>query len=657
MLGGVRRFGVARVLRASALRAPSRTFPQLARWQKPATPVVPQLVRSFYGSSILRSQAEIAAQEQQVEDAAETSNESQASESFENFADLERLELIDPRIIRTLSQKMNITSMTDVQRMTIKETLQGQDVLAQAKTGTGKTVAFLLPVLQNIMNDPTFKQSASRGSYSRLRNNNTSASDIRSIIISPTRELAEQIATEARKVAAGTGVVVQTAVGGTQKKEGLRRIQREGCHVLIGTPGRLKDILSDPYNGVRAPTLSSFVLDEADRLLDDGFSQEIMEIQSLLPDPRKVDRQTLMFSATVPKEVMHMVRRTMKPDYKFVQTVREDEVPTHQSVPQKVVYLNGFENAFPAILELAKKAIAEAAENPKARPFKAIVYFNATAQTNLAFETFRELVLDPRNPRGGHPLGNTAIVEMHSRLTQSRRTSNSEFFRRKEKAILFSSDVTARGMDFPDVTHVIQVGVPRDRPSYIHRLGRTARAKKDGQGWLFIHDGEHSSFNQKLGDLPIEEDAETLETAAVDMTRPGTVPSDSAAATTLSQVKYAMSQVSDELKAVSYRSQLGPLMGVFQRKRELVASLNDLAVHGYGMPEPPTIAREVAHRMGISNTPGLRQGESYSRRPQFVDDFSSRGNRGARDRFDQSDFGRGSFSRRRSGGRRFEDNE
>ena len=120
--------------------------------------------------------------------------------------------------------------------------------------------------------------------------------DIRSIIISPTRELAEQIAQEAMKVTRGTGVVVQAAVGGTQKREKLQAIRREGCHLLVGTPGRLKDILSDPMSGVEAPRLSSFVLDEADRLLDDGFAPDIEEITQLLPNRRDVDRQTLLFS-------------------------------------------------------------------------------------------------------------------------------------------------------------------------------------------------------------------------------------------------------------------------------------------------------------------------------------------------------------------------
>jgi len=166
----------------------------------------------------------------------------------------------------------------------------------------------LIPTIQNILrNDP---ELAVRKRYSKAR-----ASDIRAIIISPTRELAEQIAVEAEKLCYNTDLRVQVAVGGNSKRMMLSKTQREGCHLLVATPGRLKDLLSDEYSRVRAPNLTTLVLDEADRLLDDGFSREIEDIQQLLPRRQEVDRQTLLFSATMPQEVMHLVRRTLKPDH------------------------------------------------------------------------------------------------------------------------------------------------------------------------------------------------------------------------------------------------------------------------------------------------------------------------------------------------------
>lgn len=143
-------------------------------------------------------------------------------------------------------------------------------------------------MLQNIISvDPALER--------RSEKYNASAADIRAIIISPTRELAEQIAVEAKKLVQGTGVVVQTAVGGSAKRYHLDLMKRQGCHILVGTPGRINDIFSDDHTGVRAPNLSAFVLDEADRLLDQGFAPAIEEIQSHLPDRRKVDRQTMLF--------------------------------------------------------------------------------------------------------------------------------------------------------------------------------------------------------------------------------------------------------------------------------------------------------------------------------------------------------------------------
>jgi ATP-dependent RNA helicase MSS116 len=152
-----------------------------------------------------------------------------------------------------MTEGMGLETMTEVQSKTINSAIKGTDIIAQAKTGTGKTVAFLLPVLQNIINvDPDLAKSV-RG----RRGPRSTADDIRALIISPTRELAEQIADEAKKLVSGTGIIVQTAVGGTQKSMGLRAIQREGCHILVGTPGRLKDILSDPYTRVEAPIVCS----------------------------------------------------------------------------------------------------------------------------------------------------------------------------------------------------------------------------------------------------------------------------------------------------------------------------------------------------------------------------------------------------------------
>jgi ATP-dependent RNA helicase MSS116 len=361
-----------------------------------------------------------------------------------------------------------------------------QHSIAQARTGTGKTLGFLIPVIQRIVQaDPKLAEKV-RG-YKRAR-----ADDIRAIVISPTRELAEQIAVEAKKVTSGTGLVVQTAVGGTMKRAMLQKTLREGCHLLIGTPGRLNDILSDPYSGIKCPNLNALVMDEADRLLDEGFTKEIQQIKEYLPDPEVTERQNLMFSATVPREVVTLVRQTLRPGFHFAKCVSEDEEPTHQRVPQKHVNVAGFENVIPSLYELVLRE-QQAAQSGASRPFKAIMYFNSTAEVSLAASVFYKL-------SGGFkrntPLSGLRAFEIHAKLSQAQRTRAAEDFRVCNSGILFSSDVTARGMDFPNVTHVLKSVSPAIAIRtfiVLDVLAVPARKAKDGSS------SRHSSATRCAG--------------------------------------------------------------------------------------------------------------------------------------------------------------
>ncbi|KAL1604342.1 hypothetical protein SLS59_004139 [Nothophoma quercina] len=490
------------------------------------------------------------------------------------FAELATRGLVHPNIVNTITKQMKIETMTDVQQRTINEALSGVDVIAQAKTGTGKTLGFLVPVIQRIITrDPKLGEKV-RG-YKRAK-----ADDIRAIIISPTRELAEQIAVEAKKVTQNTGLIVQTAVGGTMKRQMLQKTQREGCHLLIGTPGRLFDILSDPYSGIKAPNLNALVMDEADRLLDDGFTKEIDEIKQHLPDPEEVERQNLMFSATVPRDVVDLVRRTLRPGFHFAKCVNEEEEPTHARVPQKQVMVAGFENIMPSLYELVLKKQQNAMAGD-ARPFKAIVYFNSTAEVTLAASVFYKL-------GGGFkrntPLSGVRSFEIHSKLSQAQRTRASDDFRACKSGILFSSDVTARGMDFPNVTHVIQVGLPRDRESYIHRLGRTGRAGKEGEGWIILTPFEKGEIRRRLRGLPLNDATNELETARIDMSQPAEVPEN--IGKILQDTTEAYKKVYPDQLDAAFRG----LFGSFQwygDKHGLLEGANRLAEFGWGMPSPP----------------------------------------------------------------------
>ena len=554
------------------------------------------------------------------------------------FEELSEHGIVSPKIINTLTRGMNIHTMTDVQRMTINECLDGADVIAQARTGTGKTIAFLMPIIQRLLrSEPSLEQPT-------RRYGDANAPDIRALIILPTRELAEQVATEARKIVNGTGIQVQTAVGGTQKGYHLRLMQKQGCHILVGTPGRVKDILSDTYSGVKLDQIDTFVLDEADRLLDIGFAPDIAEIQSYMPRRDVKERQTLMFSATVPKEVVSLVRQTLRPDFKFVRTVDPDEAPTHARIPQKVVFLRGLQNQYPAILEIATNAIEAHKQDPENNlPFKAIVYFGSTNEVTLAHEVFQNL-RDPGQAGQGrsmfsqHPLHPCQIVQMSSRLDQRQRTSNSERFRRAESAIMVSSDVTARGMDFPNVSHVIQIGLPKNEDDYVHRLGRTGRAGKSGEGWLLLNNDERDEFRRKMGHSGIKiDEAQDMHTANLDMTQAAQIPSN--VARVMQLVESGVKVVPFSQKAQTYMSLLGVLSQQNSRrdKQSIIDMMNDLAKYGWGLDKPPTLSQSLVQKLGFSRCKGIEYDDGSRR--AFDDRGGARGGRpgGSRDGYNPRD--------------------
>jgi ATP-dependent RNA helicase MSS116 len=416
--------------------------------------------------------------------------------------------------------------------------------------------------------------------------------------------LAEQIAVEAKKITRETSVKVQVAVGGNSKRAMLRQMQFEGCHLLVATPGRLIDLLTDPYSKVSAAGLTTLVLDEADRMLDLGFSEAVAEIQSLLPDIRSKDRQTLLFSATIPRDVMHMVRQTLKPGYQFVQTIQEGEAATHEKIPQKLVTVAGFENIMPTLLELSKREVEKNAQSPSTTmPFKAIVYFGSTANVELAGQIFKNL---GSSHGGRHPLWPTEISMMHGKLTQGRREHVSERFRRAKSAILFSSDVTARGMDFPNVTHVIQVGLPPTKDQYVHRLGRTGRGDKPGEGWLIVPEFEFRGAKALRRLYPIVPDT-SLQAATVDMTRDAQLPAD--LASTLSQVADATKMVARDTKETAFLAAIGASMVHADDKVEMMDTLNQWTRFGWGWEAPPSIPRIMADKMGLSKIKGVVIGQ------------------------------------------------
>ncbi|KAK4103650.1 DEAD-domain-containing protein [Parathielavia hyrcaniae] len=508
-------------------------------------------------------------------ESAATAPSANSSGLITRFADLPRLG-VNNQLVHSIVRGMGYENMTEVQSMTINAALAGKDVVAQAKTGTGKTLAFLVPIVQRIIaGQPELERPRGGG---RARSD-----DIRAIILSPTRELAEQIGAEAKRLCQGTGVIVQTAVGGTQKNLMLRKTRIEGCHLLVATPGRLHDLLTDESSGIDAPRLAALVLDEADRMLDVGFKMELESIVRYLPDRETVPRQTLLYSATLPKNVVGIARQFINPtNFEFVQTVRSDEVPTHERVPQFIVPCRGFENLAPTVLELIRRDVAAAQADPSQLPFKAIVFLPTTASVMAYSYLFRRIKYDDRSmPK---------VYDIHSKLTQNSRTRSAEDFRDAQSAILFSSDVSARGMDFPNVTHVIQVHLPQDRDLYIHRIGRTGRAGKQGVAYLLASDVEVPGARDLLPGLPIQRCTD-FECASLDVTKGDSIPEP------FRQLREAAEKAPFDILRDTYSSLLGNAIRNVDRQ-DIVNEANNLAKYGWGMDEPPSVSARLAQNVG-----------------------------------------------------------
>ncbi|KAF4437412.1 putative dead-box protein precursor CYT-19 [Fusarium austroafricanum] len=535
------------------------------------------------------------------------------------FADLEG---VHPNLLRAITDDMTYDTMTPVQAKTIKPALKGTDIVAQAKTGTGKTIAFLLPLLQRMIEeDPSL---ANRTARHQARSH-----DIRGVILSPTRELAEQIANEARRLVSHTGLVVQCAVGGTDKRSMLHQTRRQGCHLLVATPGRLNDLLQDPGSGIKAPNLAALVLDEADRMLDVGFERELNEIISCLPRPEEKVRQTMLVSATIPDSVIRLARNMVRAnDFEFVQTIPENESLTHDKVPQHIVPVSGWTQVFPTLFELIDRETKKAHQDRDARPFKAIVYFNTTALVELA----GELAFQHRqNARNNNERWIGSYI-LQSKLSQHQRQRAADKFREAKTGVLMSSDVTARGMDFPNVTHVIQVDTPRDRESYIHRLGRTGRQNKEGEGWLIIPNSSIRTARKLLAGLPIQQNS-SLESAETDVASGESTPHHD-------NVKTLFGVMPRSLLSSAYTS----MFGLATDKSAIAEEINEWTRHGWGWESPPYVSSGWVHKMGLSSVrtmnvtdrpePSQRRDDRYNQNDD--DPFSSMSANARRD-----DYGRG----------------
>ena len=392
---------------------------------------------------------------------------------------------------------------------------QGRDLLVKAKTGTGKTVAFLVPAIESRIQaqkdvlrsvypkpwaemlsrhrpdlDVTTLDKHGRQSVLRQFNQNT----VGALILSPTRELATQIANEAKKLLTHhDGLQVQLLVGGASRKHQINDWRRGRPDIVVATPGRLVDLMNDV--GMIREAMSAtrtLIFDEADTLLELGFAEDMKKIVSQLPP--KDERHTMLFSATVSSQIRSIASQSLERNHRFIDCVPAGEENVHQHIPQYATVVNPADQ-MPHVLRLIAH---DQLVNPGNS--KVIVFAPTTRMTQLLSSFIH-------NARHQLPTGrDSKVYELHSQKSQESRFKASGRFRNDKSgaSILVTSDVSARGVDYPGTTRVIQVGAPSNKNQYIHRIGRTGRAGAQGRGDIVLLNWEQGFLHYQLDDLPMK---------------------------------------------------------------------------------------------------------------------------------------------------------
>jgi ATP-dependent RNA helicase RhlE len=347
---------------------------------------------------------------------------------------------LHPTLVQA-TREMRYTEPTPIQAQAIPAVLAGRDLIATAQTGTGKTAAFLLPILHHLLGLPGGTTQA--------------------LVVTPTRELAQQIDDVCLGLAYHTSVRVGILVGGTPMGPQEKAL-RNGVELLIATPGRLLDHMR--HNQARFDHLHTLVLDEADRMLDMGFLPDIKRIVARLP----AREQTLMFSATMPPVIAKLAKEILR-DPETIQVGR-------RSAPAV-----GITQAAYPVGEHLKTALLRHLLRHTEMP--SVLVFTRTKQ--LAKRLTRIISAD-----------GFKVAELHSNLTQPQRNRAMEGFRRGDYQVLVATNIAARGLDVTHITHVISFDVPSVPDDYVHRIGRTARAEAEGDAFVLVSPAEEKSLTR-----------------------------------------------------------------------------------------------------------------------------------------------------------------
>ncbi|KAJ6590563.1 ATP-dependent RNA helicase ded-1 [Mycena vulgaris] len=364
---------------------------------------------------------------------------------------------LDPVLLENIGYA-RYTSPTPVQKYSIPIVAGGRDLMACAQTGSGKTGGFLFPILSaSFTQGPRAppEQSQSQLGYSRSRKAYPTA-----LILAPTRELVSQIHEEARKFAYRSWVRPAVVYGGADINQQLRLIER-GCDLLSATPGRLVDLIE--RGRISLANIKYLVLDEADRMLDMGFEPQIRRIVQGEDMPGVRERQTLMFSATFPRDIQMLAKDFLK-DYVFLSVGRVGS--TSENITQKIEYVE---------------------DNDKRSVLLDILASDPTSLgLTLVFVETKRMADMLSDFLMGNNLPATSI---HGDRTQREREMALQTFRTGRTPIMVATAVAARGLDIPNVTHVVNYDLPSDIDDYVHRIGRTGRAGNTGVSTAFFNRG------------------------------------------------------------------------------------------------------------------------------------------------------------------------
>jgi ATP-dependent RNA helicase RhlE len=318
---------------------------------------------------------------------------------------------------------------TAIQDQAIEHVLAGRDVIGLANTGTGKTAAFLLPLIDKILKDKEQKV----------------------LIVAPTRELALQIQEELIEFTKGLKIFSAVCIGGANIRYQIMDLRRNP-HIIIGTPGRLKDLID--RDNLRLTHCENIVMDEADRMLDMGFVDDMTYLLSLMPEKKQV----LLFSATMSKEIQTIVHKFQKDPITI--SVRTGD--TSQNVDQDIIRVSSKEHKMDMLHDLLVQ-----------KDFQKVIIFGKTKHGV-------ERIEDELRARG------FTVASIHGDKTQMARQRSLRMFKEHKIQALIATDVAARGLDIPNVSHVINFDIPATYEDYTHRIGRTGRAGKAGKALTFV---------------------------------------------------------------------------------------------------------------------------------------------------------------------------